>query len=1179
MRPFVLSLALLTPTIALAGEVSYSKHVRPFLAKYCLECHNGKRPKGGLDLESVQGMLEGGNKGDVLVAGKPDASRLVTMTEGTTKPVMPPASAKRRPKKDEVAVLRAWVRSGAKDDGGTFKVAIPDIKPRLPSPPPVRTLAFSPDGKRVAFARDGYLVRRHLQAKGLEHLEKRLEPIQAVAFGMGSDKRLGEPFLVVGAGQPGKKGTLHLLGSGLPLTTWPGHDDAILDLAISPDGKTVATAGYDTRIRIAPLPIGRLVKTDEIRVLKDHSDAVYGLAFRPDGKQLASCSADRAVKVWETATGRLVYTLSEANDWLYTVAWSPDGKYLAAGGVDKSIRVYRPEGDKATLLHAVFAHEGAVQKVRFSRDGHTLYSLGQDRVLKAWDAATMKEKKIFEAQPETVLCFDVDLKGKTLALGRYDGVVVILDADSGKTMAVWPPKLEATSRREQSTDTVPVALAQVDKKPPVPVATRLEPNAVRIGEETLVHVHGKLLASVTAATVSGTKAQAVLEKKTAASLLVRLRVPKDQPPGRFSLVLQGKGGESKPIELFVDRFPLRPEGAGNESPGTGTLTTLPGTIAGSLEKTGDADWFRFQAGKGEAVSFQVLTGAVGSQVEAYLELVDAKGNRLAESDRGYFSHTFAAKGTYALGIRDRELRGGPGMNYRLFLGPIPIVDGIFPLGAQRGSEASVEIRGAFLKQHRVRMVVPKDAAIGAKLPVPLASDLGLVLGAPTLTVGEYPETTRTQEAVSEPASLEIPGTGNGVGPGLWRIHARKGETLVLETQADRLGSSLDSVLEILDPKGQPLPRALLRCRAMTFVTFRDHDSRQPNIRIEAWNDLGVNDHIWVGSELLKIRALPTHPDADCNFFSAGGQRKGFLDTTTHQLANNTPMYKVSIHPPGTKLPPNGFPVFPVFYRNDDGGPGLGRDSRLFFDPPADGDYLVRVSDARGRSGRADLAYRLTVRRPRPDFTLSFSPNQPTVTRGQSRPLAVTARRIDGFDGPIRLRLVNLFEGFSCPETTIEEEQDSAVLGLFAGAEAAIGKKAPPLKLVGEARIGGKAVVREASGGLPKITDDAGDILTTTEESEIHLKPGGITTLTVNIERRKGFLGRVPLDVRNLPHGVRVLDIGLNGILITEREVRRTMRIYAEPWVEAADRPIVVLARREGKNTEHAAHPVLLKIGR
>ena len=107
--------------------------------------------------------------------------------------------------------------------------------------------------------------------------------------------------------------------------------------------------------------------------------------------------------------------------------------------------------------------------------------------------------------------------------------------------------------------------------------------------------------------------------------------------------------------------------------------------------------------------------------------------------------------------------------------------------------------------------------------------------------------------------------------------------------------------------------------------------------------------------------------------------------------------------------------------------------------------------------------------------------------------------------------------------------------------------------------------------------EPGDLTTTTEQSEITVKPGQQVWLTTKIERRNKFKGRVPLEVRGLPHGVRVLDIGLNGILITEKESTRTFAIYAEPWVEPMTHPFVVLARNEGKGTEYAARSVLLKI--
>ena len=112
--------------------------------------------------------------------------------------------------------------------------------------------------------------------------------------------------------------------------------------------------------------------------------------------------------------------------------------------------------------------------------------------------------------------------------------------------------------------------------------------------------------------------------------------------------------------------------------------------------------------------------------------------------------------------------------------------------------------------------------------------------------------------------------------------------------------------------------------------------------------------------------------------------------------------------------------------------------------------------------------------------------------------------------------------------------------------------------------------------MPKLIEP-GDLVTTVKESSVAIKPGAQAKLTVTIERRNGFQGRVPLDVKGLPHGVRVLDIGLNGILVNETETTRTVVLYAEPWVQAMERPFVVLAKREGKNTEHAAKSVLLNV--
>jgi hypothetical protein len=150
------------------------------------------------------------------------------------------------------------------------------------------------------------------------------------------------------------------------------------------------------------------------------------------------------------------------------------------------------------------------------------------------------------------------------------------------------------------------------------------------------------------------------------------------------------------------------------------------------------------------------------------------------------------------------------------------------------------------------------------------------------------------------------------------------------------------------------------------------------------------------------------------------------------------------------------------------------------------------------------------------------------------------------------------------------------LALAAAPDAAIGAARGPFRLVAKAIIGGKEVVREVAGGVPSVVA-AGELATRTDTAEVTLKPGGEVRLTVKVDRRGGFAGRIPLEVRGLPHGVRVTDIGLNGILVLPGQTERTVTIRAEEWVPPTEHPFVVLSRVEGKPGEYAAPAVRLKV--
>ena len=107
-----------------------------------------------------------------------------------------------------------------------------------------------------------------------------------------------------------------------------------------------------------------------------------------------------------------------------------------------------------------------------------------------------------------------------------------------------------------------------------------------------------------------------------------------------------------------------------------------------------------------------------------------------------------------------------------------------------------------------------------------------------------------------------------------------------------------------------------------------------------------------------------------------------LETTPEQHPMLQPMYKIEIHPPGTKFPAGGVATTTLTYENDDGGPSYSKDS-LTFTSPADGDYLVRVADVRGLGGD-DFGYHLVLRACTRRIVSNWEPRTRTSPAGEPR---------------------------------------------------------------------------------------------------------------------------------------------------------------------------------------------------
>jgi hypothetical protein len=699
------------------------------------------------------------------------------------------------------------------------------------------------------------------------------------------------------------------------------------------------------------------------------------------------------------------------------------------------------------------------------------------------------------------------------------------------------------------------------------------------------------------------------------------------PHGVYGFRVHTPLGVSNQLRFAVSAYPeiddREPNGVENPQD-----ARLPAALVGTLAKPGDVDAYRFTARAGEELVFEVVARAIGARLDSVVRVLDESGATIAENNDNDLSRDAVLTwrctraGRYTLTIEDVEHGGGAeGFAYRVHAGALPFITTIFPLGVPAGPTTDMATNGVNLGRSSIRVAGVAVPASARTAPVVVTAPSGPALNRKVVAIGRYPESLESEpnDDLGRAEALSIPSTVNGriwLGPDrtreptasvaagdhdYFRFTATKGQKLVFEVMAQQLGSPLDSIIDVLDATGRPVRRALARCLARTEVALNDPDSNRRSIRIAAWNELAINDYLLIGDELLQVETLPTHPDDDIDFKSYRNVRSALLDTSPRNHAVGEPVYKVSLHPPDAPLESNGMPIFPIDFVNDDGGSRYGgKDSRLHFEAPASGTYFLRLTDVRNLDGER-FAYRVTVREPAPDFAVTFEPRSFNIPRGGRVSVTVTAERRDGFDGAIDVELVGLPAGLSSSPGRIPAGADTTVLIMSAAPDVSLNNHQAQvnatypqpvpyripgvvrLKLVARALIAGQVQSREADTLEPLdvvALAPSPDLVVTTTARRIEISPGREVELTVNVERRNGFTGRVPLTVLNLPHGIRVNDVGLNGIMITEKETSRTMRLVAEPWVEPLTQTIVVAGRVEVNSpvrNEAAALPVELVV--
>ena len=440
--------------------------VSGLLNKYCVACHNADDPQGKLALDSYAHLLKGGVHGPAVLAGESAASRLVRVLTGQAKPQMPPEGSD-GPSEQEIALLAAWIDAGAKGPQGMEPPPVL-LTPKVPaasSAEPITALAYSDDGRLLAVGRFKTVELRDGKSQKLLHTLSGADgKITRLAFMPGGKQ------LVAASGISGLYGQACIWNTadGKLASQIKGHRDILYAAVPSPDGKLLATAGYDRRIHLWNTSDG-----SQVRTFEGHNGAVFDLAFSPDGHVLASASADQTVKLWQVASGQRLDTLSQPLKEQFATVFSPGGETVVAAGADNRIRVWRFVSRERPrinpLLIARFAHEGPITHLAWAQQGKTLVTVSEDRSIKLWETAGYTQTHVFEQQPDVVAAIAASPRGDVLAVGRMDGSLEFLRLPS-----LTP---EPSGDQPQRTTAPAIAAAKASDTPAAPAETaEQEPN-------------------------------------------------------------------------------------------------------------------------------------------------------------------------------------------------------------------------------------------------------------------------------------------------------------------------------------------------------------------------------------------------------------------------------------------------------------------------------------------------------------------------------------------------------------------------------------------------------------------------------------------------------------------------------------------------------------------------------
>ncbi len=282
----------------------------------------------------------------------------------------------------------------------------------------VRCLAFSPDGALLVSGSDDFTIRLWDVKSGKTQtvLKGHAGTVGSVAFSLDGKEIL--------SGSDDGTARLWDLQTEKTVFTVKGHSSAVRSVAFCPDLQRAFSIS-DDEVYVWNVNNGR-----ERTRFMGHRGTIYAMAVSPDGRLVATGSGDKTARLWNVKTGNEVLRLTGHDSRVSAVAFSRDGKRVATAGADRTIMVWNVKnGDLEEILRG---HSDTVNAVCFTGSGKRLVSTGDDGSLRVWDLARGGDFTSLTGHSNWVSCLAFSPDGKALATGSGDRTVKVWDVNTGR---------------------------------------------------------------------------------------------------------------------------------------------------------------------------------------------------------------------------------------------------------------------------------------------------------------------------------------------------------------------------------------------------------------------------------------------------------------------------------------------------------------------------------------------------------------------------------------------------------------------------------------------------------------------------------------------------------------------------------------------------------------------------